>query len=86
MQAGEGTLPIMGGLFLAGAAAGSLCSVRMDGLQALLLTVSGSDADLWRALWPQLMYLSVILLAAFLRQGVALVWFTMAAKGLGLLQ
>ena len=80
-QTGERALIVMGGLFLAGAAAGSLCSVRLQGLQNLLLTSSNGAPDLWRALWPQMIYLGVMLTAAFLRQGVPVVWLTMAVKG-----
>ena len=47
----------------------------------MALKVSGGQADLWRALWPQMMFLGVILLAGFLRRGVPVVWLAMTAKG-----
>lgn len=81
LQTGEQALPVMGGMFLAGAAAGSLCAVRLQGMQAILSSASQVPAGIWAGLWPQLIYLGVILLAGFLRQGIPVVWLTMGVKG-----
>lgn len=67
----EGWLPLLGGAFLLGAVAGSLCCARMDGLQAWLSGLAHSEWTFLRLFLPQAVLLAAMALCAFLRAGRA---------------
>ena len=67
----EGWLPLLGGAFLLGAVAGSLCCARMDGLQAWLSGQGQIEPSFLRLFLPRTVLLTAMALCAFLRAGRA---------------
>ena len=80
-RSGERRLPALGGAFLVGALAGSLCCTRLQGLQTAMLERGQAGLTLWQVLWPELTLLLVMLLSGFLRAGCLTALLTMAVKG-----
>lgn len=80
-QTGERRLPALGGAFLLGALAGSLCCTRLEGLQGAMLQRGQAGLTLWQAFWPELALLLVMLLSGFLRPGCLTALIAMAVKG-----
>lgn len=81
LQTGERGLPIIGGVFLLGAVAGSLCCMKMTGLQNLMFTEQPAQPAFWQAFLPEAGLFCLIFLAGFVRQGAFITWFTIAVKG-----
>ena len=77
----EHRLPLLGGVFLLGALAGSLCCIRMESLKALLSHRVGAELAFWQVLWPDLLLLLIMMVSGFMRIGCITVLLTMAVKG-----
>lgn len=74
-------LPVLGLAVLLGAVGGSLLCARVSRLQEMVSAGGQAPPTLWRALWPDLVLLGVMLLSGFLRSGCLTALLTAAVKG-----
>ena len=81
LQIGERALPVMGGVFLLGTVAGSLCCMKLTGLQNLMFTEQPAQPSFWQVFLPEAGLLCLIFLAGFVRQGAFITWFSVGVKG-----
>lgn len=71
---------LLGGVFLLGALAGSLCCARIPAVETLFLQEGQADS-FWAAFWPDGVLLGLLFLAGLLRAGCLPVVAAVAAKG-----
>ncbi len=79
-RAGDGALLLLGGIFLLGALAGSLCCARLPRVEQLF-TPAGQAGGFWQQFWPNGALLGVLFLSAWLRGGCPLTLAAVGAKG-----
>ena len=79
-QSTDHGLALLGGVFLLGALAGSLCGARVPWMQPFFSTVGQAD-NFWNAFWPDGTLLGILFLVGLLRMGCLPVLGAVAAKG-----
>ena len=79
-QTGSGAFVLLGGVFLLGVLAGSLCCARVSGV-GQLFTNAGQAGGFWQRFWPDGVLLGLLFLAAWLRAGCPLALLAVGAKG-----
>ena len=79
-QSTDHGLALLGGVFLLGALAGSLCGARFPWMQPFFSTV-GQANNFWNAFWPDGTLLGILFLVGLLRMGCLPVLGAVAAKG-----
>ena len=78
-QAG-GAFVLLGGVFLLGVLAGSLCCARVSGVGQLFIS-AGQAGGFWQRFWPDGALLGLLFLSAWLRAGCPLALLAVGAKG-----
>ena len=78
-QAG-GAFVLLGGVFLLGVLAGSLCCAQVSGV-GQLFTSAGQAGGFWQRFWPDGVLLGLLFLSAWLRAGCPLALLAVGAKG-----
>ena len=74
-------LLLLGGVFLLGAAAGSLCCVRISGVGQLFSQEGQAALGFWQQFWPRGVLLGTVFLSAWLRGGCPLALLAAGAEG-----
>lgn len=75
-----GAFVLLGGVFLLGVLAGSLCCAQVSGV-GQLFTSAGQADGFWPRFWPDGALLGLLFLSAWLRAGCPLALLAVGAKG-----